>query len=108
MDISAETLTTLEQLFEKARRICLKKGLTEQDAEDCAAEVRLRLLLHLQRGGVITYAYFLCVLKGCLADFWNRQLPTVPLEVADLCGGGATLRAGTDGAPGTGAAGTCR
>jgi DNA-directed RNA polymerase specialized sigma24 family protein len=108
MDIGVELLETLERLFERAKRICLKKGLNEQDAEDCAAEVRLNLLLHLQRGGVITYAYFLCVLKGCLADFWNQQFPTVPLEVADLCGGGgAILRPGTRGALSTGAAGTC-
>ncbi|CUU37834.1 MAG: hypothetical protein N2045_07690 [Fimbriimonadales bacterium] len=89
MDIGVELLETLERLFERAKRICLKKGLNEQDAEDCAAEVRLHLLLHLQRGGLISYAYFLHVLRGCLADFWNSQLPTVPLEVADLCGGGS-------------------
>ncbi len=33
MDISAETLEILEQLFERAKRICLQKGLTEQEVQ---------------------------------------------------------------------------
>jgi DNA-directed RNA polymerase specialized sigma24 family protein len=88
MEISAETLMELNRFFERAKRICRRRGLNEQDAEDCAAEVRLRLLLLLQRGGTLSTAYFESVLQGCLADFWEQQRATVPLEEVDARGGG--------------------
>ncbi|MFN4032469.1 MAG: hypothetical protein ACK4ME_02435 [Fimbriimonadales bacterium] len=50
MEFSAETLDWLERCFARAVRFFRQKGLPETDAEDCAAEVRLQLLLRLQQG----------------------------------------------------------
>lgn len=44
MNISAETLNWLERCFARAVHFFRRKGLSEPDAEDCAAEVRSRLL----------------------------------------------------------------
>lgn len=88
MNISEQAEKQIEQYFERAKRIFRQKGLTEADAEDCAAEVRFRLLRHVQKGGTLSYAYFLRVVQGCLADFLHAQSPTLPLEDAILCGGG--------------------
>ncbi|MFN7016270.1 MAG: RNA polymerase sigma factor, partial [Fimbriimonadales bacterium] len=46
-----------------------QKGLSEADAEDCAAEVRLQLLCRLQQGATLSDSYFLAVLRGGYADF---------------------------------------
>ncbi len=91
MDISAETLRQIEQFFEWAKRIARQKGLNEQDAEDVAAEVRLNLLLLQKREGTLSVAYFLRVVHGCLADFRNQQIPTVPLEKAECAGVGGSF-----------------
>jgi len=88
MDISKDALKALEWFYERAKRFYQRKGLTDQDAEDCAAEVRLQLLQTLQRGRTLSFAYFQRVVCGVLADFveaQQRQLPTIPLEDADSC-----------------------
>ena len=64
--------------------------MIEQDAEDCAAEVRLQLLQRLQQGQTLSFAYFVRVVRGVLADFvakQQRQTPAIPLEDADSCMG---------------------
>lgn len=86
--IPEEMLGQIQRYFEQAKTIYRRKGLTEADAEDCAGEVRLCLLRHVQKGGTLSYAYFLRVVQGCLADFLHAQSPTLPLEDAILCGGG--------------------
>jgi len=61
-----------------------RKGLNAQDAEDCAAEVRLHLLQHLQQGRTLLFAYAVRVAQGVLADFvqaQQRQPPAIPLKV---------------------------
>ena len=69
MNISTETLNWLERCFERAVRYFRQKGLSEADAEDCAAEMCLRLLYALQRGAALSDGYYLAVLRGCYADF---------------------------------------
>ena len=69
MEIAKEMLDTLEQLFHQAKRFFQRKGLNEQDAEDCAAEVRLHLLHRMQQGATLSKSYFFAVLRGCYADF---------------------------------------
>ncbi|GBC91977.1 hypothetical protein HRbin15_00438 [bacterium HR15] len=94
MEIAKEMLDTLEQLFHQAKRFFQRKGLNEQDAEDCAAEVRLHLLKLILRGGTPSNTYFQRVLHGCLSDFieQTQSLSILPLEYADLHGGGTHLR----------------
>nr|BAL52812.1 hypothetical protein HGMM_F03C06C17 [uncultured prokaryote] len=89
MEIAKEMLDTLEQLFHQAKRFFQRKGLNEQDAEDCAAEVRLHLLKLILRGGTLSNTYFQRVLHGCLSDFieQTQSLSILPLEYADLHGG---------------------
>ncbi|MCX7994040.1 MAG: hypothetical protein N2651_10285, partial [Fimbriimonadales bacterium] len=102
MTISAKTLNWLERCFARALRYFRRKGLSQPDAEDCAAEVRLQLLCCLQRGATLSDGYFLAVVRGCYADFVATQAahpPTLPLEAvlagfgtpaADLDGNGTT------------------
>ena len=47
----------LQSAFGWALRFYQRKGLNAQDAEDCAAEVRLHLLQHLQQGRTLSFAY---------------------------------------------------
>jgi DNA-directed RNA polymerase specialized sigma24 family protein len=54
-------------------RFYQRKGLNAQDAEDCAAEVRLHLLQHLQQGRTLSFAYAVRVAQGVLADFVQAQ-----------------------------------
>ncbi len=92
MNISAETLNWLERCFALAVRFFRRKGLSEPDAEDCAAEVRLRLLYALQRGATLSEGYFVAVLRGCYADFVAAQAaqpPVLPLERAAVRAGGS-------------------
>ncbi|MER3403690.1 MAG: hypothetical protein C4337_10530 [Armatimonadota bacterium] len=63
MSISEETEKQIQQYFERAKRIYRQKGLTEADAEDCAAEVRFCLLRNVQRGGTLSNAYFQRVVR---------------------------------------------
>jgi hypothetical protein len=92
MNISAETLDWLERCFARALRYFRRKGLSEPDAEDCAAEVRLQLLCCLQRGATLSEGYFRAVVRGCYADFvaaQTAQPPALPLErTAASAGGG--------------------
>lgn len=69
MNISAEMLNWLERCFARAVRYFRRKGLSEADAEDCAAEMRLQLVCRLQQGATLSDSYFLAVLHGCYADF---------------------------------------
>ena len=58
--------------------------------KDCAAEVRLHLLQHLQQGRTLSFAYAVRVAQGVLADFvqaQQRQPPAIPLKDADSHGG---------------------
>jgi|GEM_PF-903845 len=90
MDIPAEAFKTLELAFERAKRFFQRRGLNEQDAEDCAAEVRLQLLQRLQHGRTLSFAYLERMMRGVLADFvqaQQRQPPDLPLEAADSCRG---------------------
>ena len=73
MELSAETLSWLERCFARAVRYFRQKGLSEADAEDCAAEVRLQLLYRLQQGVPLSDGYFLAVLRGGYADFVAAQ-----------------------------------
>ena len=84
MELPVETLDALERFFEIARRFYRRNGLSEADAEDCAADVRLCLLQLLRRGGSLSDAYFRRVLVGCLADFLEQaqRVVTIPLEEA--------------------------
>ncbi|GIV06475.1 MAG: hypothetical protein KatS3mg016_2050 [Fimbriimonadales bacterium] len=69
VEMDRSILDTLEQLFHQAKRFFQRKGLNEQDAEDCAAEVRLHLLHRMQQGAPLSKSYFFAVLRGCYADF---------------------------------------
>ena len=76
----------LQSTFDWAMRFYQRKGLNAQDAEDCAAEVRL----HLQQGRTLSFAYAVRVAQGVLADFvqaQQRQPPAIPLKDADSHGG---------------------
>ena len=110
MEFSAETLGWLERCFARAVRYFRQKGRNEQDAEDCAAEVRLHLLKLILRGGTLSNTYFQRVLHGCLSDFieQTQSLPLSPLEDADLHGGGPTFGADTGSPGGTGTLVSCR
>jgi len=82
----------LQSAFDWALRFYQRKGLNAQDAEDCAAEVRLHLLQRLQQGRALSFAYAAQVARGILADFVQaQQQPSqaMPLEYADLHRGGA-------------------
>jgi DNA-directed RNA polymerase specialized sigma24 family protein len=91
MPITPADEQRLQAVFEWAKRLFRRKGLTEHDAEDCAAEVRLQMLAHLQQGRTFSFAYAVQVARGVLADFISAQQqhhPTIPLENADWHGGG--------------------
>ncbi len=91
MPILPEEEQLLQSAFDWALRFYQRKGLNAQDAEDCAAEVRLHLLQHLQQGRPLSFAYAVRVAQGVLADFvqaQQRHHPTIPLENADWHGGG--------------------
>lgn len=92
MERYSDVMVQIQHYFEQAKRIYRRKGLTEADAEDCAGEVRLCLLRHVWKGGTLSYAYFLRVVQGCLADFLHAQSPVLSLEDAILCGGGSHFR----------------
>jgi DNA-directed RNA polymerase specialized sigma24 family protein len=80
----------LQSAFDWALRFYQRKGLNAQDAEDCAAEVRLHLLQRLQQGRTLSFAYAVRVAQGVLADFvqaQQRQPPAIPLKDADSHGG---------------------
>jgi len=80
----------LQSAFGWALRFYQRKGLNAQDAEDCAAEVRLHLLQHLQQGRALSFAYAAQVARGILADFVQAQQQrpqAMPLEHADSHGG---------------------
>jgi DNA-directed RNA polymerase specialized sigma24 family protein len=90
----------LQSAFDWALRFYQRKGLNAQDAEDCAAEVRLHLLQHLQQGRPLSFAYAVQVAQGVLADFvaaQQRRFQTVPLEHADSCGGAGRAVSGAAG-----------
>ena len=94
MPITPADEQRLQAVFEWAKRLFRRKGLTEHNAEDCAAEVRLQMLAHLQQGRTFSFAYAVQVARGVLADFvaaQQRQPPTVPMEHADWHGGGSRL-----------------
>jgi len=79
----------LQSAFDWALRFYQRKGLNAQDAEDCAAEVRLHLLQHLQQGRPLSFAYAVQVARGILADFVQAQQQrpqAMPLEYADSHG----------------------
>ena len=91
MPITPADEQRLQAVFEWAKRLFRRKGLTEHNAEDCAAEVRLQMLAHLQQGRTFSFAYAVQVARGVLADFISAQQrhhPTIPLENADWHGGG--------------------
>ena len=73
MPITPADEQLLQAVFEWARRPFRRKGLTEHDAEDCAAEVRLQVLSHLQQGRTLSFAYTMQVARGVLADFVQAQ-----------------------------------
>jgi hypothetical protein len=84
----------LQSAFDWALRFYQRKGLNAQDAEDCAAEVRLHLLQRLQQGRALSFAYAAQVARGILADFVQAQQQrsqAMPLEYADLHRGGSRL-----------------
>jgi len=84
----------LQSAFDWALRFYQRKGLNAQDAEDCAAEVRLHLLQHLQQGRTLSFAYAAQVARGILADFVQAQQQrpqAMPLEHADSHGGGGAV-----------------
>ena len=90
MPILPEEEQLLQAVFDWALRFYQRKGLNAQDAEDCAAEVRLHLLQHLQQGRALSFAYAAQVARGILADFvqaQQRHPPIIPLENADWHGG---------------------
>jgi len=91
MPILPEEEQLLQAVFDWARRLFRRKGLNAQDAEDCAAEVRLQLLQTCQQGRSLSFAYAAQVARGILADFVSAQQrhpPIIPLENADWQGGG--------------------
>ena len=91
MPITAVDEQLLQAVFDWALRFYQRKGLNAQDAEDCAAEVRLQLLLHLQQGRTLSFAYAAQVARGILADFVQAQQQrpqAMPLEHADSHRGG--------------------
>ena len=47
----------LQSAFDWALRFYQRKGLNVQDAEDCAAEVRLHLLQRMQQGRTVSFVY---------------------------------------------------
>ena len=84
MPITPADEQLLQAVFDWARRLFRRKGLTEHDAEDCAAEVRLPMLAHLKQGRTLSFAYAVRVAQGVLADFvqaQQRQPPAIPLKV---------------------------
>ncbi|GIV05555.1 MAG: hypothetical protein KatS3mg016_1130 [Fimbriimonadales bacterium] len=82
MELPTEVIEAVQRWHNSAMHFYRGKGLSAADAEDCAAEMRLRLLRVLQRGGVLSEAYYRCVLWGVLADFLilRQQCATVPME----------------------------
>ena len=91
MPITPADEQLLQAVFDWARRLFRRKGLNAQDAEDCAAEVRLLMLAHLKQGRTLSFAYAVQIARGVLADFISAQQrhpPTIPLENADWHGGG--------------------
>jgi len=93
MPILPEEEQLLQAVFDWALRFYQRKGLNAQDAEDCAAEVRLLMLAHLKQGRTLSFAYAVQIARGVLADFISAQQrhpPTIPLENADWHGGGET------------------
>jgi DNA-directed RNA polymerase specialized sigma24 family protein len=73
MPITPADEQLLQAVFDWARRLFRRKGLNAQDAEDCAAEVRLHLLQHLQQGRPLSFAYAVRVAQGVLADSCRRS-----------------------------------
>jgi DNA-directed RNA polymerase specialized sigma24 family protein len=73
MPITPADEQLLQAVFDWARRLFRRKGLTEHDAEDCAAEVRLPMLAHLKQGRTLSFAYAVRVAQGVLADFVQAQ-----------------------------------
>jgi len=108
MPILPEEEQLLQAVFDWARRLFRRKGLNAQDAEDCAAEVRLQLLQTCQQGRSLSFAYAAQVARGILADFVSAQQrhpPIIPLENADWHGGGGAIYGTERGCPlGVGAA----
>jgi DNA-directed RNA polymerase specialized sigma24 family protein len=106
MPILPEEEQLLQSAFDWALRFYHRKGLNAQDAEDCAAEVRLHLLQHLQQGRTLSFAYAVQIARGVLADFISAQQrhpPTIPLENADWHGGRAVSGAAGSSPLGVGA-----
>jgi len=102
MPILPEEEQLLQSAFDWALRFYQRKGLNAQDAEDCAAEVRLHLLQHLQQGRTLSFAYAVRVAQGVLADFISAQQrhpPTIPLENADWHGGGRAVSGAAGSSP---------
>ncbi len=109
VEIDRSILDTLEQLFHQAKRFFQRKGLNEQDAEDCAAEVRLYLLHRTQQGATLSKSYFFAVLRGCYADFvaaHTEKVAFISLDNVKNISGGGRRRHHTAHSPSTQRVGT--
>jgi DNA-directed RNA polymerase specialized sigma24 family protein len=99
MPILPEEEQLLQSAFDWALRFYQRKGLNAQDAEDCAAEVRLHLLQHLQQGRPLSFAYAVQVARRA-GRFHIRAAATSPNHSAGkrrLARGGGRAVSGAAG-----------
>jgi len=69
MAMNQLTIQGIERLYAIAKAHYQKKGLSEPDSEDLAAEVRLCLLRHQQTGKPFCASYFHRIVQGVFADY---------------------------------------